>query len=456
MSDVTKNIFSIRFVPEANITHVQAIGTKENNEQKTKRLKPCVSKFCDFVGTFGYQTLSINLQAQGSLKSIFFAMSAIMIVISLNANRFLGPTPDMKYYLHFLPTEIITVIIFAALYTYMFQFEWILFNEENGTFAEGKPFQRFLVTFGVWYSSVTVVIVLYVNDFIGYPEGRIIFFPYVVSLPIMLIFIWFEQPLFKRSFPEFRQRLRWFITYPYIWFLGFPIIIGLGNLTRSIPTTYQPIMAFVIPFARYVFSKLLNLVAGKASREINKSSTKFAVGLRIACHFGLCIVINVGQDFSIITTSLMVSVELLLNLRLVRRIWKLRRKTTISAQNELQCTLQILSMREIMEFLPAITYCLLLFMLYYGPNKENFITSRGKDYDDLFEVIRKIFYFAIFDVVRIGIIGAILWKTCKISLFSECSKLIERYWKVFGWMMALYIYWVRLFEYYNLKANTFV
>ena len=104
-----------------------------------------------------------------------------------------------------------------------------------------------------------------------------------------------------------------------------------------------------------------------------------------------------------------------------------------------------------MEFLTEITYCLLLFMLYLGPNKENFRTSRGKTYDDLFEVIRKISYFAIFDVVRIGTIGTILWKTCKISLFSECSKLIERYWKVFGWMMALYTFWVRKIS--NSKYN---
>ena len=138
----------------------------------------------------------------------------------------------------------------------------------------------------------------------------------------------------------------------------------------------------------------------------------------------------------------MVFVELILNLSLVRRIWKIHQRTTFLAQNELKGTLQILSIREIMEFLPAITYCLLLFMLYLGPNKENFKANRGKTNDDLFDEIRKISYFAIFDAVRIGISGIILWKTCKISLFSECSKLIERYWKVFGWMMALYTFWV--------------
>ena len=365
MPHVPKNIFSIQVVPESNMTHVQAIGTNENNKQKTKGLKSCVSsvrKFWDFVGTFGYQTLSINLEAQGSLKSICYALSAIMIVISLNANLFLKPTPDMKYYLHFLPAEIITIIIFAALNTYMFQFEWILFMEENGTFAEEKPFQRFLVMFGVWYSTATVIIVLYVNDFIGYPKSDFLSTPFLVSLPITLIFIWFEQPLFKRSSPEFRQRLRWFVTYPYTWFLGFPLLLQLENLIRNIPSTYQPIMAVVIAFAKYVFSKFLNLVAGKASRERNKFSTKFAVGLRIACHFGLFIAITVGRYFSIITTFSLVSVDLMLNLRLVRRIWKLRPKTIISAQNELQATLQTLSMREIMEFLPAITYGLLLFM----------------------------------------------------------------------------------------------
>ena len=442
ISHKPKNQFRVQVVPETDITQVQTIATKENNEHENKRPKTCIRGFWDFVGAFGYQTLSINVEAQGSFKSILYALSTIMTVIASNAYRFLGPTPEMKYYLHFLPAEIITVIIFASLYTYMFHFEWILFMEGNGTHADGKPFQRFLVTFCVWYSTVTVMIILYVNDFMAYPGLTIVFGPYAVSLQIMLIFIWFEQPLFKRSSPEFRRRLRWFVTYPYAWFLGFPVIIGLGNLTTIIPMTYQPIMAFVIPFAKYVFSKFLNLVAEKASQDRNKSSTKFAVGLRIACHFGLYIVTNVGQHFSNMTICIMVFVEMILNLRLVRRIWKIHQRTTFSAQNELKGTLQILSIRETMEFLPAITYCILLFMLYLGPNKENFKASRGKTNDDLFEVIRKISYFAIFDAFRIGSSGVILWKTCKISLVSECCKLIERYWKVFGCMMALYTYWV--------------
>ena len=442
MSHKPKNLFSQQVVPETDINQVQTIAFKENNEHQDRRPKSCIRRFWEFVGAFGNQTLSINSEAQGSFKSIFCALSTIMIVITLNAYRFLGPTPEMKYYLHFLLVEIFTVIIIASLYTYMFHFEWILFMEENGTHAYGKPFQRFLVTFCVWYSTVTVMVMLYVNDFIGYPGIAIVFGPQAVSLTTMLIFIWFEQPLFRRSSPEFRRQLRWFVTYPFAWYLGLPVIIGLGSLARIIPMTYQPIMAFVIPFAKYVFSKFLNLVAKKASRERNRSSTEFAVGLRIACHFGLYIVTNVGEHFSVMTTWIMVFVELILNLRLVRRIWKIHQRTTFLAQNELKGTLQILSIREIMEFLPAITYSLLLFMLYLGPNKENFKASRGKTNDDLFEVIRKISYFAIFDAVKIGISGIILWKSCKISLFSECSKLIERYWKVFGWMMALYTFWV--------------
>ena len=90
------------------------------------------------------------------------------------------------------------------------------------------------------------------------------------------------------------------------------------------------------------------------------------------------------------TTLSLVLVDLVLNLRFVRRIWKLHRKTTPLAQNELKGILQILSLREIMEFLPAITYCSLLLMLYLGPNKENFKTSRGKTMEDLYEVIIKI------------------------------------------------------------------
>ena len=438
-----QNLFPIQVVPEINITQVQPTATEENKEHEVKQSKTYFKRFFGLIGAFGRQTLSVNLEAQGSIKSFFYALLAIIIVISLNSYRFMGPKPEFKYYLQFLSTDIITVVTFAALYTYMFHFEWILFNEETGTFSDGKPFQRFLVIFGVWYSTVTIIIMVYVNDFIKYPGGILDFLSYQASLPFMLLFIWFEHPLSKRLNQDFRKRLRWFLSYPYAWLLGFFLYMNLDTLATTIPRTYQPIMALIIPFAKYVFNKFLGLVAGKASRKENNSSTKFAVGLRVACQTGLWIVINVGKEFSLMTTLSMVVVDLILNLRLVRRIWVLHRKTSPLAQNELKGTLQILSMREIMEFLPAITYCPLLFMLYLGPNKENFKTSRGKTMEDLYEVIIKITYFVLFDVVRIGITEVILWKACKISLFSECSKLIERYWKVFGWLMALYIYWVK-------------
>ena len=449
MSHKSKNVFTVQVVPEIHITQVQPSANIDNNDHETGGLRRHFSTFYAFVTAFGCQTLSVDLEAQGSSKSIFYALSSIIIVMTLNAYCFLGPKPDMIYYLHFLSEHSITVITFATLYTYMFHLEWILFMEKNGTFADGKPFKRFLVIFSAWYSIVTVIIILYVNGFTDYPEGSINFFPYIVTLPIMLMFIWFEQPIIKRTDPEFRRRLRWFIIYPYAWFLGFPIIFKLEDLSRTIPMTYQPIMAIAIPFAKYVFSKFLSLVAGKASLEGNNSSVKFAVGLRVACQTGLYVVASVGESFSLMTTLILVLVELILNLGLVRKIWKLHQKTSLNAQIELKGTLLILSMREIMELLPTITYCLLLFMLYLGPNKENFRTTRGKTIDDIFDIIKKISYFTLFDVVRIGINGAILWKTCKISMFSECCKLIERYWKVFGWMMALYIYWVMLYKFYN-------
>ena len=61
-------------------------------------------------------------------------------------------------------------------------------------------------------------------------------------------------------------------------------------------------MALVIPLAKYVFNKFLGMVAGKASRKENNSSTKFAVGQRVACQTGLWIVINIGKTFPLTTS----------------------------------------------------------------------------------------------------------------------------------------------------------
>ena len=144
MSHKPQNLFAIQVVPEINITRVQPTATEENNENQAKELKTYFKRFFELVGVFGQQTLSVNLEARGSIKSFFYALSAIMIVISLNAYRFMGPKPEFKYYLQFLSTDIITVVIFAALYTYMFHFDWIYLRKKMARFQTENRFNDFL------------------------------------------------------------------------------------------------------------------------------------------------------------------------------------------------------------------------------------------------------------------------------------------------------------------------
>ena len=106
-------------------------------------------------------------------------------------------------------------------------------------------------------------------------------------------------------------------------------------------------------------------------------------------------------------------------------------------------------MKETLEILIPVTYCIIFCMAYFGPNAYLIGGFKNDNWqhnklEKVSEPLTKVFYFLVVDLSRISLNAIILWKYCKISILSEHLKLMETYWKPITTNMMLLIFLVRI------------
>ena len=109
--------------------------------------------------------------------------------------------------------------------------------------------------------------------------------------------------------------------------------------------------------------------------------------------------------------------------------------------------LESLVMKETLELMIPIIYCMLICIAYYGPNAD-ILGNIKNDYwqyeklDDVKIPVSKVGVFVLVDMVRIMFTSIILWKFCKINFFHEYCWMMRVYWipittKVGAYMLAV-------------------
>ena len=445
----TKNVlFTVKVAPEKDITIVQPSEQNEDDQNHTEKSKPFSYRFLNTIQHLGRRSLLVDFKAKIETRHMYYALLILAVVLSINSYTVFGPKSATKEILISLPSNVITIFIFASLYFYMLHYDWVLFIEEKGISTYKNPFLRLLVTFAVWYLISTTFILLKYNNLMDISDDFIAFVPFHPTWIITLAFFWLQQPLINRSNLEFRKRFRWFAVYQVAWGISFIMYRALDTATKNIPITYQPIMALVWPFSRFVLAKFLNLIARKANREGNELRTKFAIATRVTTGHALWITIEIGSYFTTMTTILLFLFDYILNTRMVKNILTLHQRQNMQNHNELKLRLRILMMKETMEILLPLSYLSLLLMVYLGPNVENFKPTQGTTIDDMVPKIKMIGILLLVDVTRIGLCGFVLWKKCKISMKSKVCQLMAQYWKMITSMISIYVYWVRLYQFF--------
>ena len=259
---------------------------------------------------------------------------------------------------------------------------------------------------------------------------------------------WIQQPRSKRIDQQFQSRYKWYVFYRLVSVSIGQVYTLTAGIFENIKKDYQPVLVLALPVMRYSCVQLLLRIGNKARGE-NELSARFATGCRVACIHALFLAIVIGSTATLTTACLICLTDAILSLKSCFTIGKLRIGQGNDAQDKIKNNLQMFVMKETLEILIPITYCVIFCMVYFGPNAHLFGGFKT-DYwqhnklENIWDPVTKLFYFLLVDMLRIIVNAIILWKYCKISLLKEHLQMMETYWKPITTNMALLIFFVRI------------
>ena len=204
----------------------------------------------------------------------------------------------------------------------------------------------------------------------------------------------------------------------------------------------QWILAFVLPLLRLINTKVHELLIKKACAD-DKSLTNIYVSITINANYALFIAVSIGSLATQLTSYLILSVEVLLNLYECYKIIKLGRRIEAesSLHNELkeerkQAILTLVSI-EILETMVPIIYAITFLIAYYGPNA-SILGGIQNSYwqfeavENITPVLESVSKMILIDLSGSILIGALLWKYSAINLLKESCKVMKTYFSLFA------------------------
>ena len=133
------------------------------------------------------------------------------------------------------------------------------------------------------------------------------------------------------------------------------------------------------------------------------------------------------------------SSDFLLNAWSCRNIIKLHQKSTSEAYELRDRSLKYLALKEFLELLVPTAYCFIFAAAYFGPNA-NLIGNVKLELwghvkiHSLSDQLWNVGLFIIFDSIRAISIAIILWRFCKLNLYTAYCYIIKSY----GWFILFY------------------
>ena len=123
------------------------------------------------------------------------------------------------------------------------------------------------------------------------------------------------------------------------------------------------------------------------------------------------------------TTYTIIASDTLMNVWYMRNIVRLYYQGTDIANKQRDSTLRYLALKEFLEFLIPVVYCLTFIGTYLGPNYE-IIGDMGSNMwhhqkvSNLYEKLQNILHFSLIETVPGGGFAFILWKFCNLNMYS--------------------------------------
>ena len=155
----------------------------------------------------------------------------------------------------------------------------------------------------------------------------------------------------------------------------------------------------------------------------------------VGCNHSFSLTIALGNaKIHPLTAYLLISIETIMNGWNLRKIIRLHQQGTAAANDLRDKSLNRLALKEFSEILIPSIYCLSYIGSYFGPNYD-IMGGIGLDLwhhekiSSLYEKLEKIVIFAFIESLRGIMFTLILWKLCRLNMYSAYCNVIRNY----GW-----------------------
>jgi hypothetical protein len=451
MDQRSKSIFSIQISP---ITPVSESPPMELSPNKTEKLK--YWKIFSEAPTRGFafsaeRALAIDFGGSNRAYSVIYALLAVVVIVMGNLPSILIPQHDILKDPEYWPEVMMHSYTLVAVYILFYYFDYLLVMGNNDAHSKKNIFYLYIIVTSSINLTYLVANVIWIYGQNCHPP-----IPFIDNIVIWGGFIvlysacWILNGVLQPSDLRFRKRLRWYIASRVV-SLGIYQIYGFSaGLFEKVSKNYQPILAFAFPILRYGCGNMQHKVTERARGE-NELSARVATSCKVACTHSLYLAIIIGSSATDITACLICGMDSIVILKSCFDLVRMQRKHGfLYVQEKFKNNVQDLVIKETLELLLPLTYCLVLSISYFGPNAEIMGNIKNDHWqyikiEDITIPLTRIGIFLLVDILRILLDSWLLWKYCKIGLLYEYHQMMETYWKPLSMYVAMYIFGVSYF-----------
>ena len=407
-----------KFIPKVHPVKNSTIPQPKPTKEK---IKNCLKNF-----------LFIDLEKEASTCSGFYGLLIIFLVVASTLMISIIPQHDVIKYPNFWPETLLRSTNYYIILVLCLSFDYQLIMNPRDTLSAKQVFYTLLIviTFMSILSVIAHIIWIYSLNYRPPIPFLEILLRWISSVVFFVPF-WAQQPRDHRNDIEYTERFKWLMLTNALFQVIFVAYYFSVGLFAKIPHKMQPIGAFLFPIIRYVCLNITQKITFKAQGE-NASSAQVATGCKIACNHALCLSLIIGSAATEVTSAVFYVIDVLLNLYSCYCIVKLHRKN--EEVSKIKISVQALMIKESLQILIPLSYSLILFLSYYGPNAE-IIGNMKNEYwqfhkiEDISSPLTKIAILVFVDWMLLFCSSLIMWKCCKIFLINEYFRIMEIYWK---------------------------
>ena len=170
--------------------------------------------------------------------------------------------------------------------------------------------------------------------------------------------------------------------------------------------------------------------------ELSTINTIIAVGYTHS--FGISVLLG-DSKISLTGTSILILSDCLLNSLNCKSIINLHRQGTVAANSRRDNLLKYLALKEFLEILVPLNYCLSFILAYWGPNAEIIGNVKldiwhFKKVESLSDKLSNIAIFLVIDATRGLTFSFIIWYLCNLELYKGYCEII----RIYGLFIFLY------------------